>query len=139
MLPNQCKQKKVQLFRQTELFTERTEAVCDVAQAMKYLHEKKIVFRDLKTENVGLSHGDNRNVLFDFGLSRYLTDSIEDEEDQCHATGMTGSRLTGSGPMQTLRIFRRRIFLCHFGLGGHVLEGSLSDNDHEQAIEFCHC
>ena len=93
MLSNQCKEKKVQLFRQTEFFAERMEAVCDIAQAMKYLHEKKIVFRDLKTENVGLTHEGNKYVLFDFGLSRYLTDSIEDEEDQYHATGMTGSRL----------------------------------------------
>jgi serine/threonine protein kinase len=88
------KDKQRKLFRQTEFFVERMEAVSDVSQAMKYLHEKRIIFRDLKPENVGLTKGNY--VLFDFGLSRALTESNRDgdaKDDQYHATGMTGSRL----------------------------------------------
>ena len=90
LLPD--KQRK--LFRQTEFFVERMEAVSDVSQAMKYLHEKRIIFRDLKPENVGLAK--DNYVLFDFGLSRALTESNrvgDAKDDQYLATGMTGSRL----------------------------------------------
>jgi serine/threonine protein kinase len=92
------KDKQRKLFRQTEFFVERMEAVSDVSQAMKYLHEKRIIFRDLKPENVGLTK--DNYVLFDFGLSRELTESDRVVggndakcEDQYHATGLTGSRL----------------------------------------------
>jgi serine/threonine protein kinase len=45
------------------------KAACSIADAMSYLHDKMIVFRDLKPANVGF---DSRGVLklFDFGFAR---------------------------------------------------------------------
>lgn len=44
-----------------------------IARAMEYLHENRIVYRDLKPHNVGMDY--NGNVrLFDFGIAKELPD-----------------------------------------------------------------
>jgi len=87
------KDKQKTCLRETEFFVERMEAVLDVSNAMGYLHENHIVFRDLKPENVGLAN--DSYVLFDFGLARELkeSDRVGSGEDSYRATGLTGSRL----------------------------------------------
>lgn len=49
-------------------FQERLKAAIDVAAAVKYLHERRILFRDLKPANVGFDYDDVLK-LFDFGLA----------------------------------------------------------------------
>jgi len=48
-----------------------------MADALNYLHEKRILFRDLKPENIGFrktwKEGDHSLVLFDFGMARDLS------------------------------------------------------------------
>jgi serine/threonine protein kinase len=52
----------------SQLLTERLQAAIDVSSAVKYLHERRILFRDLKPANVGF---DAEGILkvFDFGLA----------------------------------------------------------------------
>ncbi|KAG7372938.1 protein kinase domain containing protein [Nitzschia inconspicua] len=53
------------------LLVERVKVAYDIACALEYLHEMRIVYRDLKSTNIGFNiRGDVQ--LFDFGLSRYL-------------------------------------------------------------------
>jgi serine/threonine protein kinase len=53
------------------LLIERVKVAYDIACALEYLHEKRIVYRDLKATNIGFNvRGDVQ--IFDFGLSRYL-------------------------------------------------------------------
>ena len=51
-----------------QLFQDRLQVAIDVASAVKYLHERRILFRDLKPANVGF---DAEGILkvFDFGLA----------------------------------------------------------------------
>lgn len=43
----------------------------DIVSALKYLHGKNIIFRDLKSENIGIDF-ENNLKLFDFGLATEL-------------------------------------------------------------------
>jgi serine/threonine protein kinase len=51
-----------------QLFQERLQVAIDVGSAVKYLHERRILFRDLKPANIGF-HADGTLKLFDFGLA----------------------------------------------------------------------
>eukprot|EP00063_Salmo_salar_P058706 XP_014033541.1 PREDICTED: 3-phosphoinositide-dependent protein kinase B-like [Salmo salar] len=53
--------------------------VCDVSEALRYIHSKTIVHRDLKPENLLVecsSHGVSRLKLGDFGLAMVVTEPI---------------------------------------------------------------
>jgi serine/threonine protein kinase len=73
-----------------DLYHERIEASYDIANAMKYLHSKQIVFRDLKPDNIGFDRLDQLK-LFDFGLARELFEDERTKDGLYAMTGMTGS------------------------------------------------
>lgn len=88
-----------------DLFMERIMAVYDTAKGMKYLHEKKIVFRDLKPNNVGVTlQGDY--VIFDLGLAKELrwSDLLE-SPDGYEATGLIGSRMFMAPEVATCKAY----------------------------------
>ena len=53
------------------MFMQRLQVACDICSAIRHLHRLKIVFRDLKPDNVGFDF-DGRVKLFDFGLAKEL-------------------------------------------------------------------
>lgn len=59
-----------------QLLTERLQAARDISLAVQYMHERRIIYRDIKSANIGF---DSRGVLklFDFGLSRVLPDESQ--------------------------------------------------------------
>jgi serine/threonine protein kinase len=61
-----------------------------IVSALKFLHANKIVFNDLKLENIGYDHQTRRVKLFDFGLSR-ITRNHHDIVDDSKGTPMTMS------------------------------------------------
>ena len=75
------------------LLTERIMACYDIARAMRYLHQRSILFRDLKPNNVGVTL-DGTYVLFDMGLTVELKrPDLVAPPDGYAITGLTGSRM----------------------------------------------
>jgi serine/threonine protein kinase len=73
------------------LWLDRLGALWDVASAIRYLHSHKIVYRDIKPDNVGVDvRGDYK--LFDFGLAREVkARDLVQEPDDYNLTELTGS------------------------------------------------
>lgn len=70
---------------------ERMECALQLAQAMQYLHQHMIVYRDLKPDNIGFDK-ENNLKLFDFGLAKELKPYKRHEDGTYHLTANTGSR-----------------------------------------------
>lgn len=52
-----------------------------IADALEYLHNKKIAHLDIKPDNIMIARDDNRPILIDFGLSRHFkNDGSSDSE-----------------------------------------------------------
>jgi len=74
----------------------RTKVARQIASALKYLHSKNIVFRDLKPNNVGFDVFDNVKI-FDFGLAREMPSEYfaakkrNDDDGVYHMSGKIGT------------------------------------------------
>ena len=120
------------------LLMERVLVAYDVADAMEYIHRKKIVFRDLKVrgqwllrlicamsgkaetyvfsvtsisqhDNIGFDT-DNILKIFDFGLAKELQESEFDEETGLyHMTGMTGALRYMAPEVGLLRPYNQKV------------------------------
>lgn len=73
------------------LFQKRLQAAHDVANAIQYMHSKRIIHRDIKSANVGFDvRGDLK--LFDFGLSRLLPNVPADEDEEGYCMSRVGTK-----------------------------------------------
>jgi serine/threonine protein kinase len=59
-------------FTSSSYWTTIDQILSDVAQGMKYLHDRRIIQGDLKSYNILLRNGTNHAVICDFGISRSL-------------------------------------------------------------------
>lgn len=62
------KKRQIAVQQKHDLFIERLQVAIQVAEAVEYLHSKRVIYRDLKPANIGFD--DEGTVkLFDFGLA----------------------------------------------------------------------
>ena len=75
------------------LFLQRLMVGQDIASALAYLHSRKMIFRDLKPDNVGFDY-QGRVKIYDFGLAKELDpkQKCDGGADLYKMSGGTGSR-----------------------------------------------
>jgi serine/threonine protein kinase len=66
---------------------QKIEYALQLAQALLYLHERRIVFRDLKPHNIGFDRNANL-ILFDFGLCREIPPGMCGNTDLYEMSGV---------------------------------------------------
>jgi len=72
------------------LLGQRLEALHDVTSGIEYMHSKRVLYRDLKSANVGFDL-DGVLKLFDFGLSRLLPPLKPDEHEESFEMSRVGT------------------------------------------------
>lgn len=80
--------KKIKLQRKKGYFSEERIITwfLDICQAIKYIHDKQILHRDLKPKNIFLTK-DEVIKLGDFGISKVLN-SLKDKTNTCVGTDL---------------------------------------------------
>jgi len=77
--------------RRKHLLVERLQIATEIASALEYLHEKRIIYRDLKPGNLGFDSKTGRVQLFDFGLARSLPEESSEFNDTYKMSGRVGT------------------------------------------------
>ena len=88
-----------------QLFAERIKVAIDIADAVEYLHSKRIIYRDLKPANIGF---DQEGVLkiFDFGLAVELPEG----SDINSTFNLAGN--TGTSRYMAVEVIRKHPYNC---------------------------
>src|SRR5678815_2504862 len=107
---------------------ESRRILLEVAHALAYAHERGVVHRDIKPDNILLQSGDGRVLVTDFGIARAVT---EGADSRLTATGMAIGTPAYMSPEQSMgeREIDGRSDLYALGVVGYqMLSGELPFN-----------
>eukprot|EP00980_Cylindrotheca_fusiformis_P009875 scaffold2186_cov113-Cylindrotheca_fusiformis.AAC.3 len=76
---------------QKTFLRERLKAALQIIEALEYLHENRIVFRDLKPKNIAFDRNGSLKLI-DFGLAKELKDCDKNANGTYEMSGDSGSR-----------------------------------------------
>lgn len=103
---------------QRSMLKERLQIALQVANVMEHLHGMKIVFRDLKPDNIGFDKNGTLK-LFDFGLAKEEKASDCLSPGKYKMTGRTGSRRYMAPEGRSMGA-QRMVFLLRLIIGLHL-------------------
>lgn len=89
----------------------KTNYALQMAQALEYLHERRIIFRDLKPQNIGFCN-DDVVKLFDFGLCRELPSASSNTACNLSSTGNPEDMTFKMSEAGTKRYMAPEIYKC---------------------------
>ncbi|CAB9521218.1 MAP kinase-activated protein kinase 2 (Fragment) [Seminavis robusta] len=103
-----------------EQFQQRLQIAIDIATAVQFLHQKRVVFRDLKPDNIGFDK-DGTLKLFDFGLAKELKPNESHADGRYQLTGNTGSRRYMAPEVAKELPYNQSVDVYSFGILLHEL------------------
>lgn len=74
----------------SSVMNDKLASAYDLASAIKYMHTKKVIYRDLKPDNIGFDVRDDIKI-FDFGLAKELREELKTGDGLYHLTGECGT------------------------------------------------
>jgi serine/threonine protein kinase len=98
-----------------ELMIERLCIAYDIASAFRYLHSKKLVYRDIKPENIGFDIRGTAKV-FDFGFTKMLHPELRNSQGMYHLTSCTGSFPYMAPEVASMEPYNEKCDVFSFGI-----------------------
>jgi serine/threonine protein kinase len=75
----------------SEFLYQKTYYALQIASALQYLHDRRIIFRDLSPNNMGFTEDDSLQ-LYDFGMARELPQALGFPNELFHMTQNAGTK-----------------------------------------------
>lgn len=100
---------------ESELHFQKTHYALQLASAVTYLHDRRIIFRDLSPRNLGFT-GDHSLQLFDFGLARDLPVALGLSNELFHMTQNAGSKPYAAVEVATTGLYNLKADVYSFSM-----------------------